>query len=143
MDTELKPRYSIAMVVDDNEIDRYVAENVIARNRFASDVVSAESAMDALSYLEQHQSDPQALPQVIFLDINMPEMNGFDFLEKYELLTDDIKNNCVIVILSTSLDVDDKEMATRNKHVSMFLNKPLNQEKLRMLSNLRGGMAEN
>lgn len=123
-------RFKTVMVVDDNEIDRYVAENVIRKTRFSEKVVSAESAMDALTYIEEHQEDTSELPEVIFLDINMPEMSGFDFLKRYENLPDTVKKNCIIMMLTTSLDTTDKETAKENKYVSAFLNKPLSKDKL-------------
>ena len=126
-------RYQKVMVVDDNEIDRYIAEGVIIKNRFSEKVIVAESAADALSFIEAHADKPGELPQVIFLDINMPEMNGFDFLDRYEKLPGQVKKNCIIMMLTTSLDSSDKKAASENKYVSMFLNKPLNKEKLEMV----------
>ena len=126
-------RYQTVMVVDDNEIDRYIAEGVIIKNRFSEKVIVAESAADALSFIEAHADKPGELPQVIFLDINMPEMNGFDFLDRYEKLPGQVKKNCIIMMLTTSLDSSDKKAASENKYVSMFLNKPLNKEKLEMV----------
>ncbi|HYD22843.1 MAG TPA: response regulator [Flavipsychrobacter sp.] len=123
-------RYQTVMVVDDNEIDRYIAEGVIIKNRFAGKVIIAESAADALSFIEAHADKPGELPQVIFLDINMPEMNGFEFLDRYEKLPEQVKKNCIIMMLTTSLDENDRRSASENKYVSMFLNKPLNKEKL-------------
>ena len=126
-------RYKTVMVVDDNDIDRYVAENVILKTQFSEKVVSADSAMDALTYIEEHQENIDELPEVIFLDINLPEMNGFDFLERYENLPEVIKKNCIIMMLTTSLDTTDKELASGNRYVSAFLNKPLNKDKLDQL----------
>ena len=126
-------RYQTVMVVDDNEIDRYIAEGVIIKNRFSEKVIVAESAADALSFIEAHADKPGELPQVIFLDINMPEMYGFDFLDRYEKLPGQVKKNCIIMMLTTSLDSSDKKAASENKYVSMFLNKPLNKEKLEMV----------
>jgi CheY-like chemotaxis protein len=122
--------YDLVMVVDDNETDRYIAEMMISRNNFARTVVVADCAREALTYLEQNLGKPGNLPQIIFLDINMPELNGFDFLERYDAFPDDLKKNCRIVMLTSSLDGKDHALANKDPHVAMFLNKPLNREKL-------------
>lgn len=123
-------KYKMVMIIDDNEIDRYVGESVIRIHNFAEAVINVEAAKDALEYLIAHQDQPELLPQLIFLDINMPEMNGFEFLDEYEHLPDSIKTNCIVMMLTTSLHEEDKQKADTCKYVYRFLNKPLNPEKL-------------
>jgi len=123
-------KYKKVMVIDDNEIDRYVAELVMEKNLFAQKVVCIESGRDALDYLFALEGNPEEVPQLIFLDINMPEMNGFEFLIEYEKLSESIKNNCIIMMLTTSLHEEDRIKAKENKYVFKFLNKPLSKDKL-------------
>jgi CheY-like chemotaxis protein len=118
------------MVVDDNEVDRFVAQHVIKLYSLSQDVVCVESARDALEHLMSVEDTPDELPEIIFLDINMPEMSGFDFLNEYEKLSENIKKNCIIMMLTTSLNENDRQMAENNKYVLNFLNKPLNKEKI-------------
>lgn len=125
------------MVIDDNQIDRYIAEKTIRKYRFSDDVLSMPSAIDALKYLsatENHSS----LPEVILLDINMPEMNGFEFLGKYAELPEAIRNNTTVFMLSTSLNEDDIRTAGQNPYVQKFLNKPLNEETLNIIRKTAG-----
>ena len=93
-----------------------------------------ESATDALKYLNSLPADADAIPNVIFLDIRMPEMDGFGFLEKYKDVPDIVKQNCSIIMLSSSTHPDDKEKAENNPYVKGFLSKPLNEEKLKQLN---------
>jgi CheY-like chemotaxis protein len=126
----MKLMYKKVMVIDDNDIDRYIAETVIEKNSFAQKAVCIETAKEALNYLVSFESMLEELPELIFLDINMPEMNGFDFLEEYEKLSENIKKNCIIMMLTTSLNENDRLLASENKYVFGFLNKPLDRDKI-------------
>jgi CheY-like chemotaxis protein len=121
------------MVIDDSEIDRYVATYNIKEHHFAEETIAMESAKAALEYLRSCENKPENLPQFIFLDIRMPEIDGFGFLDEYSKLTDMIQKKCIVMMLSSSLNPDDHERAEKNKFVSRFLNKPLDKEKLNML----------
>lgn len=127
------PIYKRVMIIDDTYVDRYVAERNIIKYGISESVISKESAKAALEYLKSCESDPELLPQLIFLDIRMPEMDGFGFLEEYEKLPETVKANCVVMMLSTSLNPEDHEKVKENKYVSRFLNKPLDKEKIDQL----------
>ncbi|MCX6290223.1 MAG: response regulator [Bacteroidetes bacterium] len=133
------PRYKKVLVIDDTYVDRYIAERNIKKYGFAEEVISKESARSALDYLAGLADHPEELPQLIFLDIRMPEVDGFGFLAEYENLPEQVKSNSIVMMLSTSLNPDDHEKAANNKYVSKFLNKPLNQERLEEISQLLSG----
>ncbi len=126
-------RFKKALVIDDNEADRYVANRILQRYHFAAEIILKESARKALEYLRSLENSPEELPQFIFLDIRMPEMDGFGFLEEYDNLPDSIKRNCVILMLSTSLDSADHQKAETNPYIKRFLNKPLDKANLELL----------
>ncbi len=126
------------MVVDDNQIDRYIAEKTIRKYHFAEDILQMPSAVEALKYLSTAAQGAGMLPEVILLDINMPEMNGFEFLEKYAELPEMTRANTTVFILSTSLNEDDIQTAEQNPYVKKFLNKPLNEETLNTIKVIVG-----
>jgi len=126
-------KYKNVMVVDDNQIDLYIAEMVMMTTGFAEKVICVGSAREALDYLQPLDESSDKLPTLIFLDINMPEMTGFDFLDEYRRLPDNIRKKCIIMMLTTSLDEQDRKQAEDNEFVKRFLNKPLDRDKLAQL----------
>jgi CheY-like chemotaxis protein len=128
-----KPLFKRVLVIDDNETDRYIAKRMISKYQFAEETIVMESAPKALDYLLSLKETPELLPEFIFLDIRMPEMDGFEFLQEYEKLPEAVRINCVILMLSTSLDKTDHERASSSKYINRFLNKPLDKEKMEML----------
>jgi len=128
-----KPSFKKILVIDDNATDRYIAKRMAEKYHFAEEIVLQESAREALEYLLSLEGTQHLLPQFIFLDINMPEMNGYEFLEKYEELSETIKTNCIIVMITTSIHPDDLKRAESNPSVIRFLNKPLDKEKFEII----------
>ena len=125
-----KFQFKRVMIVDDTKIDRYVASHVLKKNQFAKEVMEFDMATKAIDYIEQNQDKSELLPEVILLDIRMPEMDGFQFLERLALLPQSLKQSCCIVMLSSSLSPFDHERAESNPVVKKFLNKPLKKENI-------------
>jgi CheY-like chemotaxis protein len=125
--------YKKVMVIDDNEVDRYIASRNIRKYGFADEVVVQDSARSALQYLLQLKSEDE-LPHLIFLDVRMPELDGFGFLREYEKLPGAFRKNCIVMMLTTSLNCQDHETASKNRFIKCFVSKPLDQDKLTMIS---------
>jgi CheY-like chemotaxis protein len=119
-------RHRNVMLVDDNPLDNFVNKKLLESNGFATNVLACESGAAALLHLK---SCPVAeLPEVIFLDINMPGMDGFQFLEAFTMLSEVHHRACKVIMLSTSESFKDLNRANRNRFVRKFLNKPLTPE---------------
>src|SRR6266851_2888655 len=99
--------YKKVLVIEDNQIDSYVASFNIKKNSFAEEVIVMESAEAALNYLKDLADTPDDLPQLIFLDIKMPGQDGFEFLAEYEKLSAAIREKCIIMMLTSSLNPQD------------------------------------
>ena len=123
-------RYSVVMLVDDNELDNFINKKLLENERFAGQVLVHQSAQSALDDLKRLESTPDLIPRIIFLDIMMPHMDGFGFLEELGKLNDTIKKYCRVIMLSTSESFKDLNKANQSIYVYKFLNKPLNKQVL-------------
>lgn len=121
--------YKTCMLIDDDQLDNYINTKLIRINHFAENIVTSEDANTALKLL----GTGEVKPDIIFLDLRMPIMDGFQFLEEYDKLSID-KKNTDIVILSTTLNPSDIDRAKKNKYVRSFFTKSLTPEILMRLA---------
>jgi CheY-like chemotaxis protein len=118
------------MVIDDSYFDRLIAHKVIVLSKVADHVELIESAQKGIDYLKSTLHNPSGLPEIIFLDISMPYMDGFGFLEAFRQLPAAIRGKCRIVMLSSSVNPADIKKAEKSVFVEGFIAKPLSREKL-------------
>ncbi len=119
----------IALLIDDSDIDNMVNKRVVQKAGLSSDITVKNSAQSAIEYLKEiAENAAERIPGVIFLDIRMPQIDGFGFLELFEELPEAIHNKSEIVMLSSSIDAADYRKAMDNRFVKQFLNKPLHKE---------------
>lgn len=126
--------YKRVMLVDDNEIDNIINEKIIEASSFAENVLVFQTGQDALEYLQSHQEESSDLPEIVFLDINMPMMDGFQFLEDFEKFSDNVLEKCKIIMLSSSISPKDIDRAASSRYVKKYLNKPLNKRYLEAIT---------
>ena len=125
-----KNKFNIVLLIDDNDIDNFINERMITTNQFSTRVVVKNSGELALQYLREHVDSIENLPQVIFLDLNMPVMDGFGFLEEFEKLPSNILSYSKVIVLSSSISPEDINRASTNPLVVKYVNKPLNEKYL-------------
>jgi response regulator RpfG family c-di-GMP phosphodiesterase len=116
------------MLVDDNHSDNFFHEREIKKQNPDMLVISKNSGQDGLDYLKSTELTDNTLPELIFLDINMPCMNGWEFLHEYHLLNKEIRSKVVVVMLTTSDNPDDEAKAKNWDFISSFITKPLTKE---------------
>ncbi len=126
------------MAIEDSQIDQYVIEQMMKRSNFAEQATICGSAKDALDKLGELNDNKDALPQIIFLDIHMPNMNGFAFLSELEKKYGHIKDLMSVIILTTSLDPIDRTTSNSYSNIKMYLNKPLTIDKLQYVKSQLG-----
>ncbi|MCA6073551.1 response regulator [Fulvivirga sedimenti] len=116
------------MLVDDSEIDIFINRKILEFNHFSRDIVSTTSPREALDMLSD--SEISKIPEVIFLDLNMPVIDGFRFLYEFSELPEQIRKYISIVVLTSSDNDLDKELANQSSSVIKFISKPLTDEKV-------------
>jgi CheY-like chemotaxis protein len=115
-----------ALIIDDSEIDRYILSRQLKQIGISS-IIEKDDGLAGLNYLDENQKDDEREgtgfpPSVIFLDINMPQVDGFEFLEQFESLRD--KNNlgsCIVMMYSSSERQEDKDKAYAYEFVRDFI----------------------
>ncbi|MDB5257653.1 MAG: response regulator [Chitinophagaceae bacterium] len=122
------------MLIDDNADDNFYHERVIRKSHTTDNVIVKHTAMDALEYLKSEKTD-SIHPDLIFLDINMPGMNGWEFLEEYNKLEKRFQSRAIVVMLTTSDNPDDKKKAKSSEVASEFRTKPLTPDMLQEIVN--------
>ena len=117
------------LVIDDDEINNFLCQKVIKLSGFSDKVVTCQSADEGISTLKNSVDRGQeTVPDLIFLDINMPLKNGWDFLEDYDQIASGIDKSVKIFMLSSSVYKDDISKARESKHVTDYVTKPLTEE---------------
>ncbi|MBS1558824.1 MAG: response regulator [Bacteroidetes bacterium] len=126
-------KYQSVMLIDDNEIDNLINQKMIEAAAVAENIYThtgAKSAIEFLKNLEKMNLADKVLPDVIFLDIDMPLMDGFQFLDEFETLSPVTRNKCKIVMLTSSINPLDFNRSKKYPNVRLYLNKPLSHESI-------------
>jgi len=133
-----KSKYHAVMLIDDNEIDNLINQKMIEAANITEHIFThtgAKSAIEFLKNLEKIEGPAvNVLPDIIFLDIDMSLMDGFQFLDEFEKLNDTTKEKCNIVMLTSSINPQDVNKSKKYSYVKKYINKPLTQENLEKLN---------
>jgi|SRR5690606_9446753 len=118
-------KFKSVLLIDDSYIDNLINHKIILNSNFAEKIMVIDSPIDALVYLKQCFKKAVDIPEVVFLDLRMPEMNGFEFLRELNMVEGVKDADFKIFILSSSLDPDDLRKINADNLVSKFISKPL------------------
>lgn len=118
------------MLIDDNEIDLKINARIISLAKLFDEIILCQSGIEALDYIQKRLKQEGSLPNFILLDIQMPDMNGFEFLDHYKRLPEDFTKKCPVAMLSSTLDFGDIKKAEANLYVVKLLKKPLSPTEL-------------
>lgn len=125
-DSETAP-FERVLVVDDTPEDLFIFRKASEKSSFAAEVIYAKSAYEALDILDNLISTSAKLPELLFLDIKMPGMDGFEFLRAFHQKKQLLESKIKIIMLTSSLNTDDKEQSGKFEKVTGFISKPINK----------------
>lgn len=128
-----RPLYDLILIIDDHLIDVFITSKIIESTQLAKKVLEYNSPFMALDYLRKNETEPEWIPDLIMLDINMPLVDGFRFMDEFARLGENVKKKTRIVFLSSSLNPSEIERAEKNPYVLKFITKPLTADKLKQL----------
>jgi len=118
------------LLIDDNDIDNFITHHIIAKAEIAEKITIKNSAIEALEYLRTIKDDYDQFPDLIFLDVAMPLMDGFGFLNEVIKFPKIIENQCFVAMLTSSNNQSDIDRAMQYPVVKKYFNKPLKIEML-------------
>lgn len=121
--------YNSVMLVDDDGITNFLNKRLLSNLGLSNEIIVTTDGAEALAHLKDCLQNGKKCPELILLDINMPLMNGFEFLIEFEKLNSPNNIHATIVMLTTSTHQNDM-LRMKNHRVSGFLNKPLTTEKV-------------
>ncbi|CAD5268657.1 MAG: response regulator [Imperialibacter sp.] len=134
MAVTVAPRFKAVMLIDDNEIDNLINQKMIEASTLSENIYVHTGAKSAIEFLRNIEKLGAAghsiLPQIIFLDIDMPLMDGFQFLDEFEKFRVETKDICNIVMLTSSINPQDVNKSKKYNYVKKYINKPLTQDTL-------------
>lgn len=118
-------QFDLVLLVDDDAATNEYHSIIVTKSGVARRVHMVTSGQAGLDFLQSKVDGAHPRPNLILLDINMPAMNGFEFMEHYDKLPEEQKGQMVIIMVTTSLNPDDRKRAESISHIKGFQNKPL------------------
>jgi CheY-like chemotaxis protein len=120
---------NLVALIDDDEIVKFIGAKVIESTHLVNKIKTFSNGEEAIDFLKSNSKNPDQLPEIILLDLNMPIMDGFEFLEKYILLEPKLGKKITIYIVSSSMSPTDIERINQISEVSDYIIKPITKEK--------------
>jgi CheY-like chemotaxis protein len=131
---EIEPKIvNIACIVDDDVVYIYGIKKMLRKNPLCKELKVFHNGYEALEYFKDLTNEPKDIPDIIILDINMPVMDGWEFLEEFVPLQPKLSKEVIIYMVSSSIDNNDVEKAKSISAISDYIVKPITEDKLAKL----------
>lgn len=117
-------------LIDDDDIFVFLTKKTIQLTNLVDLIKVFGNGLDAINYLKENHNNPEVLPEIILLDLSMPIMNGWQFLEEFAKINPSIGKKITIYICSSSISHDDISRAKSMNEVSDYIIKPITKDKL-------------
>jgi CheY-like chemotaxis protein len=124
---------SIICIVDDDDVYQFTITRTLEIQKAAEKILTFPDGEMAFQFIVDHLNQPSLLPDVIFLDINMPVMDGWQFLEAFDKIKSSIDKKIIIYLVTSSIDPTDVDRAKSISSITKYLTKPIQPEALRGL----------
>lgn len=117
-------------LIDDDEVFVFLTKKAIERTHLVELIRVFSNGLDAIDFLREHSDNVDALPEIILLDLSMPIMDGWQFLDQFSKLAPKIDKKIIIYLCSSSISPNDIQLAKKNSLVTDYVIKPITKEKL-------------
>ncbi len=116
------------VLIDDNPIDHYIMRTMLHNNDACKQATYTYDGDIILEFMEENKCDKNLLPDVIFLDLTMPDFSGWEFLDKFEKLKGRLNKAVELYVMTSSVRESDKERSSQYGCVNSFISKPLSRQ---------------
>ncbi|MBX5438846.1 MAG: response regulator [Thermoflavifilum sp.] len=123
-------------LIDDDPIHQQIAVLMLQKSEVVQEVTTFQEAQAALDHIKAHADEPEALPEVILLDLNMPVMDGWAFLDAFEQMRNGLLSTVHVFIYTSSINYHDRLRAHQYPSVTGYLVKPLSKEDIQRIANI-------
>ena len=121
-------------VIDDDPIYQIIVKKIIEKSEMFTEIYSFKNGKDAIDNLYKSSENSESIPDIILLDINMPIMDGWEFMEELGLIKTNFNNEIVVYIVSSSIAIEDKNKSNSYENILGYLSKPINVNDLILIA---------
>lgn len=128
-----KPLYNTVLLIDDDPINNFLNKRVIQASNVCQRIMLFTNGLEAINFIMNNETIPEELPDLLFVDVKMPVMDGFEFIERLNNLPQEKTGHFRVFMLSSSQDPRDLQKS-RELGVKNYISKPLSEEKIKQLA---------
>ncbi|MFT7033045.1 MAG: CheY-like chemotaxis protein [Cyclobacteriaceae bacterium] len=118
-------------IIDDDDVFQLIIKKQIEMNNFEYEILNFSNGQEAINFINQNIDNRSLLPDLIMLDVNMPIKDGWEFLEEYQLLNDEIKSSISLYMVTSSVIQSDIDKARKDENILAFISKPITNKQLK------------